>query len=60
MRVIFMKCLINTEMDFELLTEQEQIDLIEKLIKDHKLSYPYSTKELILVNNEYNDGSLDW
>ena len=60
MRAIFMKCLINTELDFEYLTEQEQIDLIEKLIKDHKLSYPFSTKELLVVDKMETDGSLDW
>jgi len=58
MRIFYFKTLIETEMAFEDLTEEEQLQLIKKLIEDHQISYPWS--KLSLVKVEDLDGSLDW
>jgi len=59
-RALFIKALVDTEFYFERLTNEEQIELINKLIRDHNISFPNDKKDLIILNHNENDEYLNW
>ena len=61
MRAIFIKAVINSEMDFDRLTNDEQIEMISELIKLHNISYPDDKKIFMVVEPCLDiDRSLDF
>lgn len=58
-RAFFLQTVINTELAFEQLTGQEQVDLIMKLIEDTNLSHP--EYKLFLAREDFKTkDSLDF